>query len=128
MLPDRPVVLASEQGPEYYVANEDLSNPAVLNYVRAIENIRLNRTGKLPQKMEGGFTDSDGLSGGLIGSSSTNQASTTTTNNDELAAVMLRLVSLLERGIVSVIPDDTIQDVFERFDELDRASGGILKT
>jgi TP901 family phage tail tape measure protein len=43
MLPNRPVVLASERGPEYYTPNHLLRNPQVLAHVQAIEAIRLNQ-------------------------------------------------------------------------------------
>lgn len=51
MLPGSPsLILASERGPEYYVPNNLLGNPAVANYVGMIEAIRLN------QMAVGGYT------------------------------------------------------------------------
>ena len=44
MLPSTPsLVLASEEGPEYFVPNPLLSDPTVANHVAAIEAIRLNQ-------------------------------------------------------------------------------------
>lgn len=54
MLPNTPsLILASEQGSEYYVPNPLLSNPRVANHVRMIEAIRTK------QMVEGGFSSSN---------------------------------------------------------------------
>ncbi|NBW09801.1 MAG: hypothetical protein EBR82_17430 [Caulobacteraceae bacterium] len=117
LLPNRPVVLASEHGAEYFVANQDLRNPVVLNYVRAIENIRAARTGSVPQFAEGGLSNTPG----------------TDTTSATLLAVMVQFLPLLQQlntalssGIKAEIEDDTVIGINNRFKLLNRASGGVL--
>lgn len=117
LLPNRPVVLASEQGPEYFIANQDLRNPVVLNYVRAIENIRAARTGSVPQFAEGGLTTpagSDGSQGAMMALFA------------QLLPVLQRLDATLNGGIKAEIEDDTVIGINNRFKLLNRASGGVL--
>lgn len=115
MLPDSPVVLASERGREYFVSNRDLQNPVVANYVRMIDNISRNRT---PQFMEGGFT------------SGTAETVTAPSSDGKMYAEMLQMMARLDQtlrnGIYARVEDDTIVDIRERFGELQDASGGVL--
>lgn len=117
MLPSHPVVLASEAGAEYFVANKDLQNPYVLNHVRAIENITRGR--RMTQFNEGGFSE------GEVPVSAGNGQSTEVSS--AMISVMGDLVSVLERGIVAVIDDDTIVDIRTKFNELNNAAGGTLE-
>lgn len=117
MLPGSPsLVLASERGPEYFVANEDLRNPVVLDYVRAIENIRRARLG---QFRDGGATSD------LPGAAGTSQGA----RSQEammLVATLERLNKTLDRGIPALLADQTLVDLQERIKELSAISGGIL--
>ena len=116
MLPGSPsLVLASERGPEYFVANEDLRNPVVLDYVRAIENIRRNRLG---QFRDGGATgDLPGANGSAAAKSQEAMM---------LVATLERLNKTLDRGIPALLADQTLVDLQERIRELSAISGGAL--
>ena len=114
MLPPTPVVLASEAGPEYFVSNKDLQNPRVLNYVRAIENIRLARTG---QFVDGGATTA--LPAG-------NENSRPDPAMMALLQAINRLNENLEGGIQAMVEDDTIVSINKRFNKLNNAAGGTL--
>lgn len=118
MLPSSPVVLASEAGEEYFVSNRDLQNPAVANYVRIIDNISRGRT---PQFVEGGFTSTSAPSTIPAPSNAQN-----TGTNEALLVEVARLNDHLDRGIFSVIDDDTIIDIFKKFAELDTVARGEL--
>jgi hypothetical protein len=116
MLPGSPsLVLASERGPEYFVANEDLRNPVVLDHVRAIENIRRNRLG---QFRDGGPTSE------LPGSPA--QRTGTTEEARELVMILAKLDKTLERGIPAILADQTLVDLRQRLEELTAISGGAL--
>jgi len=117
MLPGHPVVLASEAGPEYFVSNRALQHPDVFNHVRAIENI--TRT-QLPQFQQGGFTD--------IADPIENPSDTSFQNSPELVAVLGQLVTALNRGVIAIIPDETVVDLVQRFNTLNDISGGVLDT
>lgn len=120
LLPDRPVLLASERGQEYLVSNPDLQNPRVLNYVRAIENIRTARTGGgTPQFSDGGFTT--GAAG--EGSSALAQLAPLLM---QMAAVLGSLDSTLGNGIEAKLNDETAVALVQRFRVLNKASGGVL--
>lgn len=114
MLPGHPVVLASEKGPEYFVANEDLRNPVVLDHVRAIENIRRSRT---RQFQEGGFTEPvrPGKSGDGLRESST-----------EMIAVLEKLNRRLEDPLYAFLEDQTLIEIKNRLAALSAISGGVL--
>jgi len=117
MLPGQPsLVLASERGPEYFVANEDLRNPVVLDYVRAIENIRRNRLG---QFRDGGATDELPGSAGAPGSGSSMEA-------QQLVMTLERLNKILDRGVPALLADQTLVDIKERLAELSAISGGAI--
>lgn len=104
MLPGSPsLVLTSERGPEYFVPNHLLSNPAVMNNVRVIEAIRTN------QYAEGGFTQPT-------------TAVTVAGENDELMKAVYSVLSALNAKIPNMgvtIRDQQISDLIERGKELD---------
>lgn len=112
LLPGRPVVLASEAGPEYFVSNSDLRNPRIFNYVRAIENMK-NRS--VPQFQEGGFSTQPGTQG-------------ESAVMPLLLAAIQRLNARLDEGIdaTALVPDETILGINNRFKKLNRSSGGVL--
>lgn len=120
LLPNRPVLLASERGQEYLISNHDLKNPQVLNYVKAIENIRRARIGggAVSQYAEGGFTDTAGPSNSGV------------SQLIPLVAQMLSVLSTLDNtlnsGIEATVQDQTIVDIARRFQVLNKASGGVL--
>lgn len=111
MLPPTPVVLASEAGPEYFVSNKDLQNPRVLNYVRAIENIRLARTG---QFVDGG---------------STTPLPAAQQQDDRSQQAMLSILQEISSKLDNfnaVLEDDVIIGVIQRYNKLNNAAGGTL--
>ena len=121
LLPSRPVVLASEAGPEYFVSHRDLRNPKVLNYVQAIDNIVGNRRA-IPQFQEGGAT---------APLPATTAANTTDipSANEELARMqieLLREISSKLDTIQAVFGDEAVVDIFQRFRILQDAAGGTL--
>lgn len=124
LLPNHPVlldsatgqrVLASERGSEYFVSNKSLRNPAVLDYVRAIDNIQ-RRT---PQFQEGGFTSPSVAAAAPAGGLASAEAL-------ELARAVQQLNAILQSGIFAIIDDDTIIDLRKRTQRLNRASGDVL--
>lgn len=117
MLPSHPVVLASEAGPEYFVSNKSLQNPYVLDHVRAIENIT-----KMRQFRDGGSTDA-------LPTTTTPPPSTTSESgeiNTALASELSRLNNNLESGIMALIDDDSVVDIFKKFNQLNSSAGGAL--
>jgi len=114
LLPSHPVVLASEEGPEYFVSNPDLQNPYVLNHVRAIENIVHHRS--VTQFKEGGVK-------GELNDLSPTLPNTET--NTLLINVLLTLSGKLD-NIYARIDDDTTVSIQNRFAEINAASGGTL--
>lgn len=121
LLPDRPVLLASEAGPEYFVANRDLQNPAVLRHVRAIENLTAatRRSTTVRQMQEGGFSDEAAAPAAAGGPTADPRVA------QELLALLRELRTILP-NIRAVIQDQTIVDLFKRFDKLNNSSGGVL--
>lgn len=106
-----PVVLANERGPEYFVDNASLRNPAVLNHVRAIENLK----GSVPQFAEGGFSPGGG-------------------NMDMMNAMMSQMLSMLgllnarlSQPLFAVIEDRTITDMAYRSQKISTAAGGSVQ-
>lgn len=127
MLPDSPIVypsasgfpvLASEKGREFLVSNPDLSVPAIFDHVRAIINIKRNgsNTSSTTQMREGGFTDNIQI-----------PINTTNTTGSELAIELKRFNDIIEKGIVAIVPDDTVSALFRRYELLNKASGYVLK-
>lgn len=126
MLPDHPVlmnttggpVIASEAGQEYFVSNRDLSNPKVLNYVRAIDNIV-----KYRQYASGGSTN------GPIQSPPENIQNTEQAEdsvNAEMLIAINRLNENIEGGLIALINDETIISLFKKYNQLQDAAGGGL--
>ena len=115
MLPSQPsLVLASEAGPEYFVPNNLLRQPKVLNYVRAIENIR---TGRVPQFQQGGFTNSEAVPSGAQGS------------NVDLSGLTNQLAvlnNILARPIEARIGIDSLVDGLNEVSDLNSTVGGGL--
>ncbi|PHN06937.1 coiled-coil domain-containing protein [Flavilitoribacter nigricans] len=114
MLPSHPVVLASEAGPEYFVSNKDLRNPQVLDYVRAIENIRLNRIG---QFQDGGFTTPVAAPTAPAGPDPTQQA---------VLQAITQLNAILSNGVMAIIEDQVILEMERRKQKMRQAAGGPL--
>lgn len=119
MLPDKPVVLASEAGPEYFVSNRDLSNPYVLDHVRAIDNIVTARRFE-----EGGATAPLPVAAPSGGEGGAAVFPPELLKMIRLNTEFLRV--LLERGVVAELSDEVVVGIFGRFGELDEASGGVL--
>ncbi|MEO0625428.1 MAG: hypothetical protein AAFY91_00465 [Bacteroidota bacterium] len=124
LLPPYPVLLASERGQEYIIRNQDLSNPAVLNHVRAIENIRTYGT---PQYNEGGFTST----------ASPAPVTTTTTTDDSSAVFMAQAMPVLaqlatvldnlqQSGIPAYIGDEELINARNRTGELLESGNGVI--
>lgn len=119
MLPGHPsLILGSERGREYFVANDDLKNPRVLNHVQAIDNIA---KGKTRQFFEGGFTNQPPTE-----NRSSSEAENGSAMNGELIALLKDLRTILSGGIDAVIDDETVIDIRKRFKQLNSASGGAL--
>ncbi len=118
MLPSHPVVLASEAGPEYFVDNQSLRNPAVLQYVQAIENIKSAR-----QFVEGGFNATGGPSSP---STSTATDAAQPFSDPRIIQVLSRLADSLDNGIFAILDDDTLVDIPKKLEELNNGSGGVL--
>lgn len=110
-----PVVLANERGMEYFVDHASLRNPAVLNHVRAIENLKGAR---LPQFAEGGATAPGSAAMGSDGGAMMMQ--------------MMNLIGLLyqrlSQPIEAVIYDRTITDMAARSAKISAAAGGRIQT
>jgi len=120
LLPDRPVLLASERGQEYLISNPDLQNPRVLNYVRAIENIRQARTGGggIAQYAEGGFTSPNGADNSALAQLAPLLM--------QVAVVLGSLDNTLADGIEAKMGDEAVLGFVSRFRVLNNASGGVL--
>lgn len=119
LLPNRPVLLASERGQEYLISNPDLQNPRVLNYVRAIENIRQTRNGGgVPQFADGGFSQGPAPANEGMAQLIPLVA--------QMLAVLSNLDNTLNDGIEATVPDETIVGIASRFRVLNNASGGVL--
>lgn len=115
MLPNSPVVLASERGAEYFVSNRDLNNPFVFDHVQAIDNI-VNARGGIPQFAEGGAT-------APLPQRPSNQS----VMNDAAVLAALKEISMkLDNRTTAVIEDDTVVGINKRFSKLNRLSGGAL--
>lgn len=115
-------VLGSERGAEYFVAHHDLQNPAVFRHVSAIEAITR-------QRADGGFSTSDRSAPASAPTSGNSEGGTgmDAALVAQLGNSLTRLVNVLERGIPAIIGDDAILDFNDRFDELNAASGGVLR-
>lgn len=111
MLPGSPsLVLASEKGAEYFVANEDLRNPKVMNYVRAIENIRMNRVN---QFQDGGATADNAIPPLPAGF-------------DPRSLALLQEISNKLDTMYARIDDQTVVEIWRRYKKINEASGYTL--
>lgn len=111
-----PVILANERGPEYYVDNDTLRNPAAFAHVQAIENIKRNRG--LLQRATGGFNTDTIATGTTTGTTPTSGVST------QAIAAMQQLLDILQSGrIYAVVEDNTILDIQQRTTKLNNARG-----
>lgn len=122
MLPPGPVltgsgILANEAGQEYFVSNKDLQKPAVANYVRMIENIRMNR---VPQRIDGGFGQQD------PNQTQEQQVPESSMMSSQLIAVLSQLNATIQQGIIARYDEDEVLKVFDVFQKLDDASGNTL--
>jgi hypothetical protein len=109
-------ILANEVGKEYYVSHHDLRKPAVLDHVRAIENITSHR-----QRAGGGFASA---------SPTQNVAAPGAGTDPELKQLMGLVASflgqLLAKGVQANIGNDEILALKRQIAQLDKASGGRL--
>jgi hypothetical protein len=111
-------VLASERGAEYFVAADDLSNPAVANHVRMIENI--TRGGSAAQFADGGLNSApSGVAGPTVSAMDPAILERNT-------AVIGALLNALSQGVIAIVPDKTITDINKRFKVINDASGGFF--
>jgi len=121
MLPNRPVVLASEAGREYFVSNKDLQNPAIANYVQMIDNI--SRSRRVPQFQDGGFNDA-----GARAVSDNGTTIDVREVNNQLLNEISRLNAILESGIFARVDDVGAEQINKKINDLNTASGGVLNT
>lgn len=112
MLPNHPVVLASEAGPEYFVPNPLLHNPVVLDAVRTIENIRLR------QFAQGGATQP----------LPTPMANANGNENEQLFAALLQSIqqnSAMQQELMRMLPNLGVYFSDERIEKLMERNGEI---
>jgi hypothetical protein len=133
LLPNHPVlfqssatgapVLASERGREYFVANKDLANPSVANYVRLIDDIVTSNGARVRQFADGGLN------------AATTAAPAPTPSAD--AAMMREMANnlalnnqllnyLIANGVVAVVPDGTVIGINDRLKTLQKVSGNFF--
>jgi hypothetical protein len=109
-------ILSNEVGKEYYVSHSDLRKPAVLDHVRAIENITSHR-----QRAGGGFAST---------SPTQNVAAPAATTDPALMQLLQMnaqfLQMLLAKGVQANIGNDEILAMKRQIAQLDKASGGRL--
>lgn len=105
-------VLANEVAQEYFVSADALRNPQVFDMVRAIDNISRTR-----QFRDGGYTSSD--TGAAVAERSRSEAG----GAGDLTPLLRRLLAVLESGIYARVDDDTIIDMRNRLNVLERAAG-----
>lgn len=124
MLPDHPVlissatgqsVLASERGREYFVSNKDLQKPAILNHVRAIDNLT-----KAKQMQGGGF-----LPGAPVQSPAGDGVTIDRETYTMLISLLNQLADVFSEPIkaYAVIDDDTIINQRKRYLKIVKGSG-----
>lgn len=131
LLPDHPVlfqsqatgapVLASERGAEYFVSAEALRNPYVANLTRMIDNITVTGGRGVRQFAEGGEN-----AGGGLAALPAPPAGIDPAILERNTAVMQALLNALQKGIVAVIPDQTITGIPQRLGKINDASGGYF--
>lgn len=131
MLPDHPVlidsatganVLASERGREYFVANHDLTNPAVFRHVNAIDRL-------VRQRVDGGFSTAGGgnAPGGVAPTLSADGGNGQQLQLDQLTNTLNGLLDFFLTGnIYALITDEGALDLRNKIRELEAASSGGL--
>lgn len=118
-------VLASERGMEYFVSSKDLRKPYVANLVRMIDVATRYGRG-VTQFAEGGENPPISAGAAPIGGTATPDAANNATMQQLTQAVNL-LVQVLSKGIIAVVPDRTVLDINDRFNTLNRVSGGFYE-
>jgi hypothetical protein len=115
MLPNHPVVLASEAGPEYFVPNPLLSNPEVIDHVRAIENIRLR------QFADGGPTTDmpDAPSTPMNANDSNEAVFVAILQQLELNALLMSDLREVLPNLAVVIGDEKVDELRERMEQIE---------
>jgi hypothetical protein len=107
-------ILANEVGKEYYISHTDLRKPAVLDHVRAIENIRTQR-----QRAEGGFASTSPAA------NSSPAAAPNFSNLERMVALNNALLAkLLSEGVRAEIGNDELLAMQRMIGKLNKASGG----
>jgi hypothetical protein len=110
-------ILANEAGREYYVSHRDLSNPKVLNHVRAIDNIVSYR-----QMQNGGFAPTPPPATGPAETAGADPGRL----ENMLDGNMGLLNELLTRGVSVQLDDNTLVAMQKRMNELVSVSKGRL--
>jgi len=108
-------VLASERGAEYFVSAEALRQPYIASLVSLIDQAT-NGT-QVPQFAAGGST-------------STASAPASAPNSSleaAMLAVLSKLSAQLDNGIIAVIQDRGVVDLFKRFDKINKASDNLYQ-
>ena len=110
------LVLANEQGPEYFIPNPMLGDPQVIDHVRAIENIRVNQfaeggaTEQLPENTQEVVENKSGMSNQVLNSLVQN----INMNNKLMSALRSEL-----KSISVTIGDDKIDKMMDKMDEIE---------
>jgi len=104
-------VLANEVAQEYFVSADALRNPYVFDMVRAIDNISRAR-----QFQNGGYTAAETSATSAAPPSGAGGAG-------DLTPLLRRLLVVLESGIYARVDDDTLIDMRNRLNVLERAAG-----
>jgi hypothetical protein len=133
LLPNHPVlfqssatgapVLASERGREYFVANKDLANPSVANYVRLIDDIVTSNGARVRQFADGG-----------LNTAATNAPAPTPSADAAMMREMANNLALnnkllnylISNGVVAVVPDGTVIGINDRLKTLQKVSGNYF--
>lgn len=111
-------VLASERGTEYFVSAHDMQKPYVANLVRMIDLATKAGRG-VSQFAEGG------TNGAIVQTSPTpSPPGPDMAVLVQLQATLAQLVTLLNTGIVAVVPDNTVIGIRDRLVTLNEISGG----
>lgn len=111
MLPSTPsLVLASEHGPEYFVANKEMEKPPVLAHVQAIEAIRQGAS--VPQYADGGATRDIEVP---------EQPSFDPAYQEIFVRLEELLTEIRNEGINAVMSDDLIVRMFDRYRQIKSA-------
>lgn len=118
-------VLASERGPEYFIAAHDLRHPVVNYHARTIDLITHGGRG-IPQFAEGGVNTTTSPNAVNSTTAVASAAVADTSVERALLAAVTTLNALLSNGIIAVIPDNTVLGIQSRFKKINDASGGFF--